>query len=155
MAIQYYIAYGSNLHTKQMKARCPDSKLINTGLLKNYQLLFKGTYTGYATVVPKEGYDLPVAIYIVSDDDLKRLDRYEGVAKRVYSRDEIDLSEIEFNDTPLKGKAFIYTMIDKPAVEFLAPSMQYMHILWYAYREEHGFNIDYLYNALKDSIYNR
>lgn len=38
---KYYIAYGSNLNKDQMKYRCPDAKLVGTGSIPNYQLLFE------------------------------------------------------------------------------------------------------------------
>ena len=37
-----YIAYGSNLNREQMAKRCPDAKVIGSGMLKDYELLFRG-----------------------------------------------------------------------------------------------------------------
>ena len=31
-----YIAYGSNLNREQMAKRCPDAKVIGSGMLKDY-----------------------------------------------------------------------------------------------------------------------
>lgn len=42
-----YIAYGSNLNREQMAKRCPDAKVIGSGMLKDYELLFRG-YTDAA-----------------------------------------------------------------------------------------------------------
>ncbi len=51
-----YIAYGSNLNREQMAQRCPDAKVIGSGMLKDYELLFRGyTDAAVATVEPKEG----------------------------------------------------------------------------------------------------
>ena len=36
-----YFAFGSNLHKKQMKRRCGDSKYIGCYTLKNYKLSFR------------------------------------------------------------------------------------------------------------------
>ena len=41
-----YFAYGSNLHHKQMKKRCRDSKYIGCYTLKNYKLFFRNFYYG-------------------------------------------------------------------------------------------------------------
>ena len=37
-----YIAYGSNLNRAQMALRCPDAKVVGTGEIKDYELLFRG-----------------------------------------------------------------------------------------------------------------
>ena len=69
---KYYIAYGSNLNLEQMKMRCPDSKLIGTGMLNNYQLLFRSNnrHNAVATVEPCLGEKVPVGIFedIVEDN---------------------------------------------------------------------------------------
>ena len=36
-----YIAYGSNLNRGQMALRCPDAKVVGTGEIKDYELLFR------------------------------------------------------------------------------------------------------------------
>ncbi len=48
-----YIAYGSNLNRAQMALRCPDAKVVGTGEIKDYELLFRGNrYGAVATVEP-------------------------------------------------------------------------------------------------------
>ena len=41
-----YFAYGSNLHQKQMKRRCKNSKYIGCYTLKNFKLSFRNYYLG-------------------------------------------------------------------------------------------------------------
>ena len=42
-----YFAYGSNLHHKQMKKRCKESKYLKCYILKNYKLSFRtNNYSG-------------------------------------------------------------------------------------------------------------
>ena len=41
-----YFAYGSNLHHKQMKMRCRDSKYLGCYTLKGYRLFFRNHYYG-------------------------------------------------------------------------------------------------------------
>lgn len=54
MEKRYYIAYGSNLNVRQMRMRCPSARIIGTSVLKDYELLFKGSKTGsYLTVEKK------------------------------------------------------------------------------------------------------
>jgi len=79
MKRRYYIAYGSNLNTRQMQLRCPDAKVVGTSVIEGYELLFKGSKTGsYLTIEPKAGASVPVAIWSVTAEDEKALDRYEG-----------------------------------------------------------------------------
>ena len=42
--MQYYFAYGSNLHHEQMKRRCPKCKYIKKHILHDYQLTFRSKY---------------------------------------------------------------------------------------------------------------
>ena len=79
---KYYIAYGSNLNVKQMAIRCPDAKLIGTGLINNYELVFRGSrHSAVATVEPKNNSKVPVGIWEISDKDGRSLDIYEGYPK--------------------------------------------------------------------------
>ena len=64
---RYYLAYGSNLNRKQMQMRCPGAKVIGTALLEGYELLFKGSKTGfYLTIEPKADGVVPVAVWEVT-----------------------------------------------------------------------------------------
>lgn len=67
MEKRYYIAYGSNLNVRQMRMRCPSARIIGTSVLKDYELLFKGSKTGsYLTVEKKSGISVPVAVWEVT-----------------------------------------------------------------------------------------
>ena len=51
---RYYLAYGSNLNLQQMALRCPMAKPVGTAVIRDYELLFKGSKTGaYLTIEPK------------------------------------------------------------------------------------------------------
>ena len=64
---KYYIAYGSNLNVQQMKFRCPTARIVGTSVIKDYQLLYKGSKTGsYLTIEKKKGGIVPVAIWEVT-----------------------------------------------------------------------------------------
>lgn len=89
-----YIAYGSNLNREQMAKRCPDAKVIGSGMLKDYELLFRGyTDAAVATVEPKEGENVPVLIWEISPRDEVNLDRYEGYP-RLYGKQMLEV-EVE------------------------------------------------------------
>jgi len=66
----YYFAYASNLNRKQMQERCPDSQAKFPATLHHYQLVFVGW--------SRRGDKVPGAIYEVSEECLRHLDRYEG-----------------------------------------------------------------------------
>lgn len=78
----YYFAYGSNLNKKQMIERCPDSKPMFTATLPNYKLVFVGWSRqwrgGVASIKSFRGDRVRGAIYQVSEQCLRQLDRYES-----------------------------------------------------------------------------
>ena len=82
-----YAAYGSNLNRFQMKFRCPDAKILTTGVVKDYRLMYKGSMSGaYLTIEKEQGCLVPVAIWKISEHDLYRLDMYEGYPKFYYRK---------------------------------------------------------------------
>ncbi len=54
-----YIAYGSNINLEQMAYRCPNSKVVGTTEIKDFELEFRNV----ATIVPKEDEKVPVLIW--------------------------------------------------------------------------------------------
>jgi hypothetical protein len=125
MEKRYYIAYGSNLNVRQMRMRCPSARIIGTSVLKDYELLFKGSKTGsYLTVEKKSGISVPVAVWEVTAEDEKALDRYEGFPNFYYKK-ELTL--------PIKGirtgkirkrRVFVYIMHEDRPIGI--PSIPYM-----------------------------
>lgn len=74
-----YAAYGSNLNLRQMRHRCPGAKLCGIGTLHGYELQFRGQHdNAFATVTPKAGASVPVAIWEIDRLNEGALDRYEG-----------------------------------------------------------------------------
>ena len=51
--MQYYFAYGSNLHHAQMKRRCPKCRYIKKHVLHDYRLTFRSKY-GACDIEKKE-----------------------------------------------------------------------------------------------------
>ena len=60
---KYYIAYGSNLSVEQMKTRTPDAKIIGTGMLKGWRLLFRQ----FATIIEERDFETPVLVWEISE----------------------------------------------------------------------------------------
>ncbi len=111
MKKRYYIAYGSNLNVKQMKMRCPSAQLVGTSKIENYELLFKGSKTGYyLTIEPKTGENVPVAVWETTPEDEAALDRYEGFPI-FYYKAEIQLPIKELQTKKVKKReGYIYIM---------------------------------------------
>ena len=74
--MNYYFAYGSNLHHLQMKRRCPKCRFIKKIILHNYSLSFRSKY-GAADIEKKMGGKVYGALYLITKVAEKRLDIYE------------------------------------------------------------------------------
>ena len=106
-----YLAYGSNLNVRQMKFRCPSAKIIGVGLIKNYQLMYKGSKTGsYLTIEKMKGSAVPVAVWEVTDFDERRLDSYEGFPSFYYKKNMMIPVHYLKNGKVEKKKCFAYIM---------------------------------------------
>lgn len=81
---RYYFAYGSNLHVKQMKRRCPNSRYIGRARLADYR--WQINERGYANVVAAEGRWVDGLVYEIDERDEAKLDVNEGVAKNAYEK---------------------------------------------------------------------
>lgn len=81
--MKYYLAYGSNLNKAQMAFRCPDAVPIGKSRINNYELAFR---RGVLTIEPSIGEYVPVGVWMISEDDEKSLDRYEGFP-RLYRKE--------------------------------------------------------------------
>jgi len=147
---KYYIAYGSNLNINQMKRRCPTARVIGTGFIEDYELLFKGSKTGgYLTIEKAEGKSLPVAIWKVTELDEQALDRYEGYPTFYYKADvEIDIKGIK-TGKEYRKKAFVYIMHEDRDVGM--PSKYYVMTCLEGYKT-FGFSPKYLEDAILKSM---
>ena len=140
--MKLYVAYGSNLNKEQMKYRCPDSRVYATGEIKNYELQFKGNPNGaFATIAPKEGASVPVAIWMISKWDEKALDRYEGYPTH-YTKEKVNVNLGKGN-----VEAMVYIMNQR--MNFGMPSRLYYDTVSKGYED---FDLDK--NVLIDAIKN-
>ena len=129
-----YIAYGSNLNRAQMALRCPDAKVVGTGEIKEYELLFRGK--------PKKGESVPVLIWEISPRDEFNLDRYEGYP-RLYGK---EMLEVEMDGK--REKMMAYTMTEGHAMG--VPSEHYLATIRTGYQEA-GFDEDVLMAGVEKS----
>ena len=101
-----YVAYGSNLNVQQMAHRCPTARLYATGVIKDYELQFKGQpQSAFATIAKKPGSEVPVAVWEIQRADEYFLDRYEGYPSHYFKKDV----PVELNDGR-EVNAMVYIM---------------------------------------------
>ena len=128
----YYFAYGSNLNKKQMKELCPDSKPVSIVTLHNYKLVFTGWSRkwrgGVASIKPFRGEKVLGAIYEISEEDLRRLDKYEGYPDN-YTRAKVTVT----GDLGELIEAITY--VKAGPVEETPPSREYSLAIQQGYRD--------------------
>ena len=141
-----YLAYGSNLNLEQMKYRCPTAKVVGKTVLKNYKLVFRGSYRGgVATIEKFKNYNVPVLVWNIQEEDEKRLDRYEGYPT-FYRK--------EYFNIDLKGakkKAMVYIMNEGRKIN--CPSRYYLNTILDGY-ESANFDKNILMKAVYESYTN-
>lgn len=135
---RYYIAYGSNLNVQQMRYRCPGARVVGTSVIKDYQLLYKGSKTGsYLTIEKKKGGIVPVAVWEVSERNEKSLDAYEGYPSFYYKTE----MKLQLDGTKRKVNAFVYIMHEDRKLG--VPSQTYINTCRFGYAV-FGFDFRYL-----------
>ena len=118
--MKLYIAYGSNTNHELMASRCPDAEFIGNTIIKNYRLEFHGKKNNsYLTIVPDKNSEIETAIWMISENDEKALDAYEGFPK-LYRKEMFDIT---INGTT--KQALVYIMND--GVKEALPSESYFN----------------------------
>ena len=147
---RYYLAYGSNLNIAQMQFRCPDAVVVETAVIPDYELLFKGSLTGaHLTIEPKQGSHVPVGVWEVSLADELRLDRYEGFPSFYYKKEiRIPVKDIRTGKAKLHD-AFVYIMHEDRKLG--VPTSFYMRTCLEGYRD-FGFDTAFLFDAYDKSL---
>ena len=140
-----YVAYGSNLNTYQMRYRCPTARLVGTGVVKDYELQFKGRKdSAFATIAPSEGGSVPVAVWELQPRDEKALDRYEGYPSHYFKQDiPVEMK----NGETINGMVYIMDLRQ----DFGIPSPGYVQTVSEGY---HNCRLDtaVLKNAIRQSV---
>lgn len=150
MKKRYYIAYGSNLNIRQMRMRCPQARVVGTAVIKDYELLFKGSLTGaYLTIEPKKGSSVPAAVWEVTETDEAALDRYEGFPNFYYKKEmELDIRGIRTGKIR-RRKCFVYIMHEERKIG--VPSLSYVNTCLQGYIS-FGFDEHYLSAAQMKAV---
>ena len=140
-----YVAYGSNLNTYQMRYRCPTARLVGTGVVRDYELQFKGRKdSAFATIAPSEGGTVPVAVWELQPRDEKALDRYEGFPNYYFKQDiPVEMK----NGETVNGMVYIMDLRQ----DFGIPSPGYVQTVSEGY---HNCRLDtaVLKNAIRQSV---
>ena len=143
MSKRLYVAYGSNLNIRQMKYRCPTAKLYGTGVIDNYELQFKGQPHGaFATIAPKDGSSVPIAVWEIQARDEMSLDRYEGYPSHYFKQNVL----VQLDGEEVNSMVYIMNL----KMGFGLPSPHYYQTVYEGYNDC-GLNTDVLNKALADS----
>ena len=128
----YYFAYASNLNKKQMKERCPAAKPVSIVILHHYKLAFSNWSRkwrgGVATIQPFRGERVLGAIYELSEEDLRRLDKYQG-APDLYTRVNVGVND-DFG-----GLIEAVTYVRTGRADEAQPSKEYVAVIKQGYRD--------------------
>ena len=128
----YYFAYASNLNRKQMLERCPDSKPKFIATLHNYKLVFVGWSRqwrgGTASIKPFRGEKVLGAIYEITEQCLRQLDKYEGYPDK-YNR--LNVTVFDEDSEPIEA----ITYIKAGQLEETQPSKEYLAVIQQGYRD--------------------
>lgn len=136
-----YLAYGSNMDEEIMKQRCPNAEFLETGVLKDFRLMFKGEEPdAYATIEEWQGYSVPYVLWEIPHKDEKELDRFEE-PPYYYEKKSI---EIEYDDDTCW--ATFYAKSDEERVG--QPMTHYIEVLENVY-DNYKFDRKILEEALR------
>ncbi|OOY29149.1 hypothetical protein BMI90_02490 [Thioclava sp. L04-15] len=127
-----YLAYGSNLLTARLAARCPSARAIGTATILGHALDFSKhgrDGTGKATIT-QGAARVPGVLFEIAAEDIPALDAAEGVGVH-YEKIEIVLETGQ--------RAFTYRALMRQAG--LAPFDWYLALIR-AGRREHGMALD-------------
>jgi len=135
----WYFAYASNMNRGQMAQRAGALAEEKNARLDNYELNFykiaRGG-TGTANIVPAEGKAVYGVLYRVTEQQLKALDRFEGVPEH-YRRSEVAVLDAEAK----KVGAQVY--LARKVRKGLKPDRLYLQKIIEG-AEEHGLPADYI-----------
>ena len=111
-----------------MQYRCPTAELVAVGMVAEYELQFRGAPTNaFATIVPKHGSSVPVALWEIEPQDEQRLDRYEGYPKFYFKQD----IEVDLGDRSVTAMAYLMDQQQKIGM----PSTWYYSTVLEGYRD--------------------
>lgn len=132
-----YFAYGSNMLTARLQARCPSAQPVGVAFAENHRLTFwkkgrDGSGKGHLAASP--GLAQPGVLFTLSPDDLIALDGFEG-AGRGYRRADDFAIRLTATNAITQAATYIATDLD----ETLRPYDWYLALIRAGARE-HAFD---------------
>ncbi len=137
MSTLLYFAYGSNMMTARLQARCPSARPAGIAFADNHRLTFwkrgrDGSGKGHLAASP--GLAQPGVLFTLSPDDLIALDGFEG-AGRGYRRADDFIVRLRDTGKITQAATYIATDLD----ETLQPYDWYLALILAGARE-HAFD---------------
>ena len=120
--MNYYFAYGSNLHHLQMKRRCTNCRFIKKIVLHNYRLTFRSKY-GAADIEKKIGEKVYGGLYVISKAAERKLDIYEEyptLYKKMFF---------------MHGNKKVMTYIMVKKTRLVPPTTKYLNVIKQGYKD--------------------
>ncbi len=113
-----------------MQERCPDARPFSTAVLPNYKLIFAGWsrqwHGAVASIKLHRGERVRGAIYDITEECARRLDRYEG---DTYQR--LNVTVFGEDDEPLQA----FTYIKSGQLQEGQPSKEYLAVIQQGLRD--------------------
>ena len=138
-----YFAFGSNMDTGQMAARCPGAQALGLATLEAHGLVFRGPSRhrggGVLSVDEMLGDHVRGLLYQVSDVHIEALDRFEG-APAWYER----VHRAVIDDEGMSHTAVLYRLPSR--VVEMPPTPAYLAQVVAAF-QVHGTDVEALLNA--------
>lgn len=137
--MRLYVAYGSNLNKRAMRMRCPYAQPLGKIMLTNSKLVFRGV----ADLEYDPTASTPCAVWRITPDCERALDRYEGVRTGFYYRD----LNIRLRWRGQPERALVYLMRSEG---IYPPSQHYVDTIRQGYKD-FGLDETYLNEAIEHS----
>ena len=124
-----YFAYGSNMNIVRMRERGIRFSKREWAVLEGYRLVFnkiasRNRMEGYANIVEDRGNYVEGILYDIADEDLKKLDKYEGYPQH-YDRKKLKVRLVNGETV----KAVVYVAQQEMTSDELKPSKDYLNHL--------------------------
>jgi gamma-glutamylcyclotransferase (GGCT)/AIG2-like uncharacterized protein YtfP len=140
----WYFAYASNMHRAQVRQRAGEPAEERVARLDNYELNFDKIArggTGTANIVPAEGRTVWGVLYRLSEQQLRALDRFEGVPEH-YRRSEVTV--VDSQERKISAQVYLARKVRKG----LKPDRGYLQRILQG-AEEHNLPADYIESLKK------
>lgn len=102
--LSLYFAYGSNMSSAQMAARCPGARPDGGAELADWRFLINNR--GVATIAPAPGQRVLGVLWTCTAVHLHALDGFEGVQLGLYRRERVAVRRVD-DGTTVEAVAYI------------------------------------------------